>query len=255
MQKEKQDEISSKLEMANATIQKLNETQDCQKQQTSQYESTASIQTKNMLDKLISTFNKPINGYTPILNEHSQSKLAEFILKNGWKWSIQQLNESADRGSTLVWNEFEGAIRGNGAPDLQQGYYYGQMAEGKREGYGIMYCSGTNNAPYLYECEWKEGTPINSGRYLLIESSNKWTMFDGPLIDDYLISGIGSWQSEAGQSYLGLYKHGDRQGYGRNTNPDGSYSEGEWKNHKQVGLHKYYNSNLALTKTKDHGGI
>ena len=61
-----------------------------------------------MLDKLISEFNKPVYGdkeqgfikslfkkperiilFTPILNDQGQSKLAEYILKHGWKWSLE----------------------------------------------------------------------------------------------------------------------------------------------------------------------
>ena len=47
-----------------------------------------------MLDKLISEFNKPVYvdgelNYTPKMNKQGQSKMAEYILKKDWKWSLQ----------------------------------------------------------------------------------------------------------------------------------------------------------------------
>ncbi|TNV83726.1 hypothetical protein FGO68_gene3523 [Halteria grandinella] len=56
----------------------------------------ANLFTQVKLDLLLSTFNKPINGYTPEFNAKGQAKLTEYILRIGWKWSLSQLNENAN---------------------------------------------------------------------------------------------------------------------------------------------------------------
>ncbi|TNV82073.1 hypothetical protein FGO68_gene1376 [Halteria grandinella] len=48
--------------------------------------------TQDMLDKLLGAFNKPFSNYTPKLDEHRQSKLADFMTKHGWFKSLEELN-------------------------------------------------------------------------------------------------------------------------------------------------------------------
>jgi len=132
-----------------------------------------------MLDRLLATLNKPINKYTPPLNSLGQSKLTEYILQFGWKWSLSQLNEKATTSRTVEWTTFEGASRGSKRTALKEGVYYGQTVDGKRDGLGIVYCTDTIGDPFLFECEWKEGTPV-TGRYIWIYD-NKWRKREGTL--------------------------------------------------------------------------
>ncbi|TNV82234.1 hypothetical protein FGO68_gene9293 [Halteria grandinella] len=148
------------------------------------------------------------------------------------------------------------------------------MVDGKRDGYGIVYSTTHDNNTWLYECEWKQGSPVNKGRYIWI-LNNKWRKYEGPLMNGYLLTGTGSMQNEDGHSYQGDYKQGERQGQGqwnwsnrdsflgqwqndsrigqgRYTNADGTYYEGEWMGDKQVGVHKHYNKDGVLTKEQDH---
>ena len=106
-----------------------------------------------MLDQMIDLFNNPINKYTPILNAQGDSKLAEYIRSKGWGLTFAKLKEKNDSQRVVDWNAFEGAKRGDWV-DLIEGVYYGQMLNGKRDGYGILYCTNTTNYPFLYECEW-----------------------------------------------------------------------------------------------------
>ncbi|TNV83270.1 hypothetical protein FGO68_gene8445 [Halteria grandinella] len=149
------------------------------------------------------------------------------------------------------------------------------MLDRKRDGYGIVYCTDTNNQAYLYECEWKQGSPFNNGSYIQIYSNNKWENWEGPLMSDYLLTGTGSWQFEDGHSYQGEYKQGKREGQGKYDWPNGDSYQGEWKNNnrtgqgrytnangfyyegefkvdKQVGVHKYYTKEGVFTQEKDH---
>ncbi|TNV72787.1 hypothetical protein FGO68_gene11253 [Halteria grandinella] len=233
-----------------------------------------------MLDKLISTFNKPFDDYEPELNADGDSKLTECIKKWGWKWSLNQLNQHARPDSKVQWTTFEGAER-KIWNNLQQGVYYGQMQNEKRHGFGIVYTTDSGSNPWLYECEWKEGSPINEGRYIWIVG-NEWYKFEGTIDDSYYLNGHGSQHNEDGYQYQGQWKQGDkhgqgkviykdgrsyegewqdnyRHGQGRKTDKDGTYHEGQWKINgifsKEVGVHKYYNKEGKLIETKDHGDV
>ncbi|TNV82091.1 hypothetical protein FGO68_gene1905 [Halteria grandinella] len=279
LQIEKHEQLSAQMITSTAKIQQLlqvsSKIEEQQKAITILQKSRPTIFTQSKLERLIAIFNQPINGYTPILNSQSQSKLAEFILKSGWKWSLAQLNAKTDMSRVVEWTTFEGAKRGNGFGDLQQGIYYGQMLDGKRDGYGVVFCTATNNEAWLYECEWKQGTPVNNGRFIWIYTDNNWRKYEGPLMSDYLITGTGSWQHKDGdsyqgelkqgnrhgqgkynwpdgRSYQGEWKDGQRTGQGRFTNADGTYNEGEFTVNKQVGVHKYYTKEGVFTKEQDH---
>ncbi|TNV82722.1 hypothetical protein FGO68_gene1851 [Halteria grandinella] len=149
------------------------------------------------------------------------------------------------------------------------------MLDGKRDGYGIVYCTSTNNDAWLYECEWKQGSPINNGRFIWIYGVKKWNQWEGPLMSDYLLTGTGSWQDEDRYSYQGQFKQGRFHGQGKYIYPNGDFYQGEWMNNnrtgqgrftnpnvtsydgqqkeeKQVGVHKYYEKQGVLTKKQDH---
>ncbi|TNV82351.1 hypothetical protein FGO68_gene14805 [Halteria grandinella] len=160
------------------------------------------------LDQLIETFNKPFKGYDPKLNERGQSKLAEFIAMQRWNWPIEWLNSKADSNRKAQKSNFEGADRGKGWPKLKEGIFYGQMLNGKRDGYGIVYSIDSDNNPWLYECEWSMGLPTNEGRYVWI-LNNQWRKAKGTINQNYLMHGIGCRQDEDGFMEKGEYNQGD----------------------------------------------
>ncbi|TNV80799.1 hypothetical protein FGO68_gene11931 [Halteria grandinella] len=203
------------------------------------------------LDFLISMLNLPFNNYSPELNEFGQSKLTEYVLENGWKWSLPELNSNVDINSAVVWTKFEGAERGGEYPSLQQGIYYGQMEDGKRHGYGIVYSIDQDSYPLLYECEWNMGLPI-MGRYIEI-LDNQWYKREGDMSGSFCLQGTGNYQVEDGYFYQGEWNQEKKHGLGKETNIDGTYNEGEWNNDKRVGIHNYYSKEGVLTNTEDHG--
>ncbi|TNV80010.1 hypothetical protein FGO68_gene8943 [Halteria grandinella] len=165
---------------------------------------------QEMLDRMISTFNRPFNGYTPRLNAEGHSKIAEHIINQRWNWSIEYLNATADINNPAQQGQFEGAIRGNGWTTLKEGVYYGQMLNGYREGFGILYCTDTENNPWLYECQWKQGRPSGKGRYTWVWQ-NQWRKCRGTL-KGYLLEGDGSRREESGYYFKGEFKGGNHPG-------------------------------------------
>ncbi|TNV82077.1 hypothetical protein FGO68_gene5687 [Halteria grandinella] len=107
-----------------------------------------------MLNKLVVEINKPQQNYDPKLNDSEQSKLAEHITLHGWPLPLDFLNANSDPQRQALWNEF------NGMNQLQNGIYYGQLANGQREGLGVLYCTGSGNVAYLFQCKWKNGKPV-----------------------------------------------------------------------------------------------
>lgn len=147
------------------------------------------------------------------------------------------------------------------------------MLEGKRDGFGIVYCTTTRNFPYLFECEWSQGTPIQ-GRYILIVQ-NQWKKYEGMLDEEYRLTGAGSLHLENGCFYEGLWSQGttyergtiaypdgslyeggwencERLGHGRLTEENGDYHEGEWKGW-EIGVHQYFTKEGVVVKSFDHG--
>ncbi|TNV81924.1 hypothetical protein FGO68_gene669 [Halteria grandinella] len=164
-------------------------------------------------------------------------------------WSLDDLNMHADINSPVEWATFEGAQRGKWEA-LGKGVYYGQVVDGKRHGYGFMYCTNTYGRPILYECQWAWGKPIK-GRYIKI-SGTKWETYEGCMDETYSLTGMGSYQDQNGQEYQGGYKQGNKHGQGSLTNVDGTYSEGEWKDDYRVGVHEHYSKEGVLSKTQVH---
>ncbi|TNV80949.1 hypothetical protein FGO68_gene13658 [Halteria grandinella] len=224
------------------------------------------------LDELKDAFNKPMNKYLPKLNKKGQSKLALFIEAHGWKWSLVQLNALAQ--TQAHWAVFEGAQRGEQSA-LEKGLYYGEMADGKRQGYGIVYTTSTYGDPFLYECQWSRGVPINEGRYIQIYKE-KWDKIEGTMNSTYTVTGEGTEHYEAGGSYQGGWllgkchgqgkivyvdgkcyeggwQEGKCHGRGREYYKGGEYREGEWRRGKGVvGVVRYYNKQGQLVKVYNH---
>ncbi|TNV81543.1 hypothetical protein FGO68_gene3422 [Halteria grandinella] len=239
--------------------------------------------TQEKLDLLIKTFNSPMNNITPLLNDKGQSKMTETVLKFGWKLSLAELNNHADMNKAIELNIFEGGYSRHFGIKLQQGVYYGQMADGKRHGIGMVYCTSTDNLygnnQWLYECQWDKGAPCNKGRYIRTRDS-WWSKWEGIIDQMYrLAEGTGSYQDNDGDLYVGEWKQGNfhgqgkycypggsiyegqwaegaKSGQGRLTEPDGSYHEGEWKEDYEIGWHIYYTADGVYSKkVKKYGCI
>ncbi|TNV81095.1 hypothetical protein FGO68_gene6643 [Halteria grandinella] len=148
---------------------------------------SANLFSQEMLDRLLSIFNLPINNYTPVLNQQGHSKITEEILNCGWKLSLDELNSKASSNRIVEWTTFEGAQRAYPWFNLEQGVYYGQMADGKRDGYGIVYTTDAVNNPWLYECQWNEGIPIQ-GRFIRIGQQEQCYKEEGGMDHAYRVT-------------------------------------------------------------------
>jgi len=137
------------------------------------------------LDKLLQSLNTPLANFTPSLNIKGQSKLAEYILKHGWKWPLEMLNCHANADCLVEWGEFKHERFGDGV-------YYGQVAGGKRHGYGFAYCADASGQPVLFECQWNGGTPCGQGRYTVVVE-RQWKQWEGEMDETYTITGCGSY--------------------------------------------------------------
>ncbi|TNV80594.1 hypothetical protein FGO68_gene10335 [Halteria grandinella] len=192
-----------------------------------------------------------------------------FIRQKGWKNSIEYLNTKADIYRVIKLTKFDGGHH------LKEGLYYGQLLDGKRDGYGIVYCTHQCNEPYLYECEWKQGIPINQGRYIRI-FQDQWWKYEGTINETYTLTGYGSELVENGYQYQGEWKQGNQHGQGkalyldgqsydggwefgswhgegRYTKQFGLYQTGQWNENKAVGIHKLFTKEGLLIKREDHG--
>ncbi|TNV80872.1 hypothetical protein FGO68_gene7785 [Halteria grandinella] len=180
--------------------------------------------------------------------------------------SLQQINAKADIYRVVDLTKFE---RGH---NLKEGLYYGQLVDGKSDGYGIVYTTKFGD-PYLLECEWKQGIPVNQGRCIWI-LANKWRKYEGTIDKSLKLTGQGSNYNEGGYQYTGQWKQGSRHGQGKEIwagkyyeggwkddkkhgqgkkiQKSGEYCEGEWKDGHKVGVHKYFSKEGVLIKTKEH---
>ncbi|TNV81417.1 hypothetical protein FGO68_gene2008 [Halteria grandinella] len=157
---------------------------------------------------------------------------------------------------------------------LVDGVYYGQLLDGKRDGYGILYCTDINNTPWLYECHWTQGRPTHV-RYTWVQQDNKWDQYEGALDGGYLLHGEGKMVTEdkhkysggwrqgrkhgqgryewpSGVSYEGGWENGDYHGKGRKTQAGGEYQEGEWRNDKETGVHRYCGKDGKVIREEDY---
>lgn len=129
--------------------------------------------------------------------------------------------------------------------------YYGQLLNGKRDGYGISYCTNSLNSPYLHECQWKEGTPIQ-GRYIEVVD-NKWYKYEGALDAQYLESGLGcSLYEITGEMYEGTCFRGWQHGEGKRTHSNGDYQIGEYEKGRPVGTHRHFDKKGELIKITEY---
>lgn len=86
--------------------------------------------------------------------------------------------------------------------ELGSGIYYGQLLEGKRDGYGVVYCTNGEKFPFLFECWWIQGMP-SRGRYLKVDKTNSWFKYEGTFGENFQLSGKGTLHHEKGYYYEG----------------------------------------------------
>ncbi|TNV81651.1 hypothetical protein FGO68_gene16811 [Halteria grandinella] len=101
---------------------------------------------------------EPINEFVPnekrsLIRQHLQSK----DLDGRWYKAINQEDK--------ICNVYEGYTNADGITIFSNGFYFGQMQNGQREGYGQLYTTDLNNIPHLFDCEWVQGLPTRGRLY------------------------------------------------------------------------------------------
>ncbi|TNV80869.1 hypothetical protein FGO68_gene8447 [Halteria grandinella] len=205
-------------------------------------------------------------------SEKKQKKWIEFEDSHEWIKIIEHQNSKCDINRLFEQTEFEGKLREVGEPQLLPGEYYGQMKDGKRDGFGIILCIDDQQRGHFYAYEWKEGFPINEGRHVMTDY--QLYKFEGILDAELYLTGqgkmiaedgteyIGGWKKgkfhgqgilkkKNGWSYFGMWKDNQRHGPGIEIEASGEYCEGKWEENQQVGLKKYYSKEKMLIKTQE----
>jgi len=141
--------------------------------------------------------------------------------------TVDKIYAHGDINREITWGKFEGKQRVNGEPNLFPGEYFGQVLNGKRDGYGILLCTDDKGRAHFYAFKWKEDYPINQGT--LIISGKHFFKYKIFLDKSFLQTGQGSLVVEADREYLGEWKKGKFHGNGKLTWKDGSSYEGAWK--------------------------
>ncbi|TNV82237.1 hypothetical protein FGO68_gene11763 [Halteria grandinella] len=196
-----------------------------------------------LLEKLMLAFSTP---QPEPLNGEGQSKLAECVRRHGWWRSVEELNGEMDTIREVRWEKFEGA------KGLKEGIYYGQMLDGVRDGYGIVFCLDECNLPLLYECHWKGGAPFNSGRLTSITACNTYLQLDCTFTHSFHPSTVVHRETQYSPGEGGEWYKGEcvgqevRHGWGRLTKAGGEYQEGLWVEGRQSGAHAHYTKDGEL---------
>ncbi|TNV80309.1 hypothetical protein FGO68_gene12336 [Halteria grandinella] len=167
-------------------------------------------------------------------------KLATVAINNGI--TLRELNEKLQNlpQHEIQQQRFEGMVNRHGFPDLLPGIYYGHCENGKRNGYGLLYCENTDHDFSFYECMWVKGRAVRGRRIAIM--NGKWAIFEGNLDEKQLITGYAKWNNEDGHSYEGECHQGRWQGMGIYTFENGYFEVGQYINCKSVYRHNYYSS-------------
>ncbi|TNV80986.1 hypothetical protein FGO68_gene10302 [Halteria grandinella] len=193
------------------------------------------------------------------ISEQSQKQWNDFSTTEEWKQNIQQLYEHEDTDRELNWVEFHGVNREDGQPQLLPGRYFGQVLDGKKDGYGILLCTDEKGRAHFYAYQWKEDSPVNQGTLIIF--GQHLQKYNGALDKSFLQTGHGSlhaddeyegeWKKgkfhgkgkktqKDGSSFEGAWKKGQKHGFGIETDADGISCEGKWKKNQKVGDLKYH---------------
>ncbi|TNV80054.1 hypothetical protein FGO68_gene13105 [Halteria grandinella] len=214
---------------------------------------------------------KDLNKFLQIIRQEGHNKLAEAAIQHGL--SIDRLNKLIHQNRQIKHLVFEGLI-GDGIT-RNRSIYWGQCVGEVRDGWGLVYCTDSDNDPHLYECEWDKGTPVKGREIWIVD--NEWRKYEGAFDHEYLQTGTGNVQSEDGsmfegewkrgmvhgrgkgvrangESYEGEFQNGRSHGQGRWTYPDGRYEEGQYEDGKKIGVHMHFSKDgwlIALLTYKD----
>ncbi|TNV81188.1 hypothetical protein FGO68_gene5418 [Halteria grandinella] len=186
------------------------------------------------LEQFIDAMNAPIGNFVPALNEFRQSPLAIRLKEKAFIPSLDQLNGHANIERTVNTVPFEGVVR----PDqrnLLNGVYYGQLLDGKRDGYGLLYTIDRKKLAQVYCCQWIKGIPIN-GAWLGEDKEGQWIAYEGEFNDHFQSDGQGRFSKQNGFEYTGQFKSGDMSGFGKGQDKGGDEYEGEWRYGKNNGM-------------------
>ncbi|TNV79190.1 hypothetical protein FGO68_gene2129 [Halteria grandinella] len=132
--------------------------------------------------------------------------------------------------------------------NLTNGIYYGQMLNGKRDGYGLLYAVSSSKDPQIYYCQWSSGIPI-MGRWTGA-GDKVWNAYEGTFSERFLAEGDGVYTEINGFEYTGQFQSGTRSGNGISKWEHGEY-KGQWRDNKKNGQgeQKWYKSGNILRGT------
>ncbi|TNV81384.1 hypothetical protein FGO68_gene12814 [Halteria grandinella] len=223
------DNIEEQKELPAIPSQPLTTATSSQQSPYSQSSSNQQISEPSLqpVQQLLPSFTQSgLDSFLQQIRDRGHSKLVDAALLHGLTLSRLQTKVSLEVKEV----PFEGnRIFKSG------GIYYGECVDGKRNGYGLLYCTNNYGVPCLYECEW--GATIKGGWIAIWK--NKWDKYEGQFDQEYRRTGTGRWENEDGDTYIGEWKDGSMHGQGKWTYSDGAVYEGEWKDYKKHGQGKY----------------
>ena len=182
--------------------------------------------------------------------------------------SPAQLKYSTKNGMQLVTSGTEGSGSSYVTQRYGNGYYVGEIANGKRHGHGTYYW---NNGD-VYEGEWKDGEKTGQGKLTRpsgdvyegewkdnhMNGQGKYTwacgdVFEGTWVDDVRI-GQGKYTWANGNVYIGEWQNSKMNGQGKLIWTSGSVYEGNWVNDVRSGQGKYTwaNGDVYVGEYKDN---
>ncbi|TNV80460.1 hypothetical protein FGO68_gene5871 [Halteria grandinella] len=106
------------------------------------------------------------------------------------------------------------------------------------EGYGLRYETTLHGSSKLIEGIVVPVGEMPSSRIVYVSKNNKFTFYEGPIIDYSKKTGVGMLLRENGMIYHGNFEKDKQNGFGKITMADGRSYEGLWKNNKRHGQGK-----------------
>ncbi|TNV79065.1 hypothetical protein FGO68_gene1020 [Halteria grandinella] len=185
-----------------------------------------------LLGRFIESMNIPLGEYVPFLNDNQQSTLAQTASDKMFIPSLDVLNSHICKDKTVQMIPFEGLVRQKNNK-LANGVYYGQLLNGKRDGFGQLYAINCNKEPEIYCCHWSQGIPTK-GRWLSFDIKGQCLTYEGGFNELYLAEGFATLLYGSGGLYSGYFKSGKRSGFGKLIWKKGEYT-GEWRDNKFEG--------------------
>lgn len=120
---------------------------------------------------------------------------------------------------------------GHEFPYTTGGFYVGEWARDKKEGFGTQTWTNGNK----YEGEWAAGKQSGKGSFWKQENGRLRKRYAGDWVDGKR-TGLGVLVYKNGDKYEGEWARNERHGNGSMAYADGSHYEGGWVNNKRAGL-------------------